>query len=128
MAQGDEYYGFNTPFLGGTQTVMSKQAGLRIIKNDLLQLLLTIPGERVHRPSFGTPIKSLPFEDLTENTLLTVRRETLAIIEREEPRVRVTALTLSGNPDTHEVNIQLSCYLTNDPLVKFEITNAVRLP
>jgi hypothetical protein len=51
------WFGFNPPFIGGQQKVMSRQEDLRLIKNDLLQLLLTVPGERVHRPTFGSPIR-----------------------------------------------------------------------
>ena len=51
------YFGQNPPFVGGAEKVLSRQEDIRLIKNDILQLIMTSPGERVHRPNFGTAVR-----------------------------------------------------------------------
>ena len=60
------FYGFNPPFLGGNQNVLSRQEDVRLIQTDILQLLLTSPGQRVMRPNFGTSINYQLFDPLDE--------------------------------------------------------------
>jgi len=62
MAQST-YFGYNVPFYSKT-FVLPPQADERLIKNDMLQLLLTSPGERVMRPTYGVPIRQWAFEPL----------------------------------------------------------------
>ena len=65
MADPKRYFGYNPPFFGGHQNVLSKQSGDRIIKNDLQQLILTNLGERVMRPEWGGNINRILFEPMT---------------------------------------------------------------
>lgn len=123
--QGDDYYGYNMPFIGGTQNILSKQVGLRLIKNDILQLLLTTPGERVHRPTFGTSIKSTVFEQADDFTLSMLEDDIRTVMDREEPRVVVTDVNVVKEKDGHTIHILVAGYLTNNPMVKLEVETKV---
>lgn len=56
------YYGYNPPFFGGQQKVLSRQSDEILIKNDVLQILLTAPGERLFRPFFGVGLRNRLFD------------------------------------------------------------------
>jgi phage baseplate assembly protein W len=119
------WFGYNPPFVGGVQGVLSRQEDVRLIKNDLLQLLLTVPGERVHRPNFGTPIRASVFEPFTDELLSSLRSQILNIIESEEPRVSETDVFLEADRDRHILRIKVIAQLTFDPNIKLELETMV---
>jgi phage baseplate assembly protein W len=73
--------------------------GLETMKADLLQLLLTYPGERVMLPGFGTPLRDLIFEP--NDVILEDRAREMIIdsIKRWEPRIAVDAIEVSSKVD-----------------------------
>lgn len=90
-----KWFGYNAPFIGGNQSVLSMQVDERIVKNDLLQLLMTAPGERVMRPDFGTAIRTFLFEQQSQDALDNLRSDIIQKIEKYEPRVITTDVQLS---------------------------------
>jgi phage baseplate assembly protein W len=89
------WYGYNAPFLGGQEGVMSRQTDDRLIRNDLLQLLLTSPGERIMRPSFGSGIRGFLFQPVTTASINDLRLNIISTIEAWEPRVSVTDVLIN---------------------------------
>lgn len=80
------------------------QSGTKQIKSDLLQLLLTNPGERVMNPYFGTPLKKLVF-DQNDTALQDAAREMIIqSIQRWEPRVVIQQIECSNQPDRTVLN------------------------
>lgn len=71
-----------------------------LVKQDLLNHIYTIPGERVHQPSFGTRIPLLTFEPLDERTLSIVR-EDLTKVFTYDPRVRLIDMSINALPDNN---------------------------
>lgn len=114
MARQVNWFGFNPPFLTKTQ-VMPTQTDLRLIKNDILQLLLTSPGERVMRPTFGTPIRTTPFEPNDSFTASALRNAIRQAIENVESRVGVRDVQVDPDPDSSNMTITVFCYLRSDP-------------
>lgn len=113
------YFGFNMPFLGGPQNVMSMQSGDRIIKNDLRQLLLTSPGERIYRPKFGSPIKGALFDQLTEADIPALRRGIANAIRDYEERVTVNEILIQLNQDEQTLYINVNVSPNDDPARNF---------
>ena len=70
--------------------------GLETMKADLLQLLLTYPGERIMMPSFGTPLRDLVFEP--NDIILEDRAREMIVnsISRWEPRIAVDAIEVTS--------------------------------
>jgi phage baseplate assembly protein W len=101
------FYGYNAPFLGGNQKVMSQQVDERLIRNDLLQLLLTAPGERVMRPTFGTPIRNFVFQPLTATDISQLKDAIDEAVQTWEPRVNLTSILLEMTPDDNALDIRL---------------------
>ena len=114
------YFGFNPPFLTATQ-VMPLQTDERLIKNDLLQLLLTVPGERSFRPEFGTAIKSTLFEPIDTISTDAIRQTIIEAIQKFEPRVILNHIIVEAQPDKNQINIQLFCSLTTSPNLQFTL-------
>lgn len=109
------FYGFNPPFIGGPEGVLSRQEDDRLIKNDLLQLLLTVPGERVNRPDFGVNLRNFVFEDSTPQSLSILASEVKSAVLRQEPRVNILDLQIISDPDTNQIKISLAFNLKIDP-------------
>lgn len=122
------WYGFNPPFIGGTQTVLTRQEDIRLIKNDILQLILTVPGERVHRPTFGTILRASVFDPFDDQTLSTIRDDILTAIANEEPRVTDVEVFLKGDKDEQVLRVTVTCVLTFNPNIKLELETAINAP
>ncbi len=114
------YKGWNPPVFGGHQNVMSRQAGDKLIKNDLLQLILTSPGERVMRPNFGTIVKKSVFEQLDDMLFDDIRDDITNKISTYEPRVRAIVNVSRDSVNENLLIIKVSGVLTNDPSNAFE--------
>lgn len=109
------YYGFNPPFYGGQEGVLSRQEDDRLIKNDILQLLLTIPGERVMRPDFGVNLRNRVFDTVSEPVVERLRNEIVNAIERYDTRVFVSNITVLPNIDNQSLSIKLILRIRTDP-------------
>ena len=119
-----DFFGFNPPFLGGNQNVLSRQEDIRLIKNDVLQLLLTSPGQRVMRPNFGTSINFQLFDPLDEeadgNDQL--RDSIVSAIGEHEPRGKVQKVDLIDNTDRNLLEIIIQMTLSSDTSKTFSVT------
>lgn len=90
-----------------------RQSGVRQIVSDVLQLLLTNPGERVMLPEFGTPLKRLFFDQNDEVVVEQARQMIIQSLARWEPRVEVTQLNVAvGNEDDKQVSEDFDKVLT----------------
>lgn len=121
MAAAARFFGFNPPFIGGQQNVLSRQTDERLIKNDILQLLLTLPGERLFRPSFGSPLRTLVFDTITEADLALIKVQLERVIADFEERVTVEDILLELNDDGMVLHIKIVLRLNANPLVLFDL-------
>jgi len=96
----DIFYGANMPFLGGKEGIMSRQSNERLIRNDLLQLLLTSPGERVMRPTFGSGIRSFMFEQMDDIGLERLKSNIINSVQEFEKRVSLSDVVFNRNDNT----------------------------
>jgi uncharacterized protein len=80
------------------------QSGIDQIKSDMLILLLTNPGERVMNPYFGTPLKTLIFEQ--NDSILQVQAKNMIInsIKSWEPRIVVQDIEVNSQSDINSLN------------------------
>ena len=119
------YFGQNPPFIGGSQKVMSRQEDARLVKNDIIQLLLTTPGERIHNPDFGTPIKSSLFDQSDRSTYTLIAHDIREAISRFEPRIASVQVIVEPGDSEHVVLVKVAGVLTIDPTVVLELEQAV---
>jgi hypothetical protein len=121
------YRGWNAPFVGGNQGLMSLQSDERLIKNDILQLLLTSPGERVMMPNFGTPIRTAPFEQLDQVTTDELERAIRRSLDAYEKRVIVDDVLLSRIDEHNLLDIKIFVRLRTDIEKKLLIEAKVKI-
>jgi len=73
------------------------------IKNSLINIFNTIPGERFLIPEFGTNLLQYIFQPVTEATARAIGNSILNTIERWEPRVIVENVNVVGNPNINVI-------------------------
>lgn len=108
------FYGMNPPFIGGPQNVFSRQEDDRLIKNDILQLLLTVPGERVMRPRYGVQLRSFVFEQSTDSDVSTLQAEISQAIVEFEPRVTVELVDIVRDDERNGLDVKVVVRLKKD--------------
>ena len=75
---------------------MAQKSGVDQIKADLLQLLLTNPGERVMLPDFGTPLRKLVFEPNDPTLEVQAKKMIADAIARWEPRIEINNISVTS--------------------------------
>lgn len=83
------------PIVGNFEPV----SGIPTLIQDIQQLLLTSPGERVFRPNFGCKLNSMVWENIdsvSENGAAEIK----AALTLYEPRITVTQVISNVNRDT----------------------------
>lgn len=86
-----------------SSTYTTKEA----IKNNLINYILTGTGERYLNPTFGAGIQGYIFEQLNSNTGAALEEDIQTIINTNFPSVIVDNLTISVQPDTYQVFMNL---------------------
>jgi phage baseplate assembly protein W len=122
-----KYFGYNPPFIGGPQNIMSRQEDERLIKNDILQLLLTVPGERVMRPDYGVNLRNFVFEQMVNRDLSQLRQEIKRGITEYEPRVNVEDVYIKRDDDNNRIELRVIVNLKKDPKKQLTIEQFIDL-
>ena len=115
------WFGYSAPFFANGD-ILPFMADERIIKNDLLQLLLTSPGERIMRPNFGTLLRKFPFELDDVKTIISLREAIIETIRSNEPRVIVRSVSVVPDADNHLLHVSINISLTVNPSGQFTVT------
>ncbi len=121
------YFGFNPPFRDN-RGVLARQEDSRLIKNDILQLLLTIPGERVHRPTFGTILRTSVFDPLTDANVATLEQSIQRALILNEPRLNNPQVHITVDRDKSLVNVRVIGELSYDTNERLEIIASIDAP
>jgi len=89
------FRGLKFPFQKGTGSLPRQATDNELIRDDLIQLILTSRGERVMRPELGSDAFSYVFE--TNNDLLStlIRNTVSSTVGKNEPRVVVRKVNVS---------------------------------
>jgi phage baseplate assembly protein W len=98
---------------GGTSMVR----GTANVEQAMLLILGTAPGERPMRPEFGCGIHDLVFSTVEDSLVGRVTHEVRAALTRWEPRVTVTGVDATPDPDapaTLLVDVSYLVKATND--------------
>jgi phage baseplate assembly protein W len=118
-------YGYNPPFFGGPQNILSRQEDEQIIKNDILQLLMTLPGERVYNPTFGVNLRNVVFEQLDDELITKLKSEISTQIARFDPRVIVNSVSIDKDEANQLIQVRVALIMRNDPAALINIAFAV---
>jgi phage baseplate assembly protein W len=111
--------GLDLPFSGQAvfnSTFQTKDA----LKVNLINYFLTNKGERPLNPTFGSGIRELLFENITENALEEIKAVVKNDLSTFFPRVIPTKLELFSDPDTHIVSLYMK-YAIRDANIQDEV-------
>lgn len=92
---------------------VSKNVGTQAIIGSVRNLLLTNHYERPFHPDIGANITKLLFENITSLTANALQREITNTIGNYEPRVTITSLTVTTNPDQNGYDVEMDFYINN---------------
>ena len=121
------WIGINAPFVGGNEGIFSIQHDVRIVKNDLLQLIMTVPGERVMRPTFGTPLRRYVFESMDDASVDRLRDDIMSAIRQHEKRVEVDDIIMEKRKSENYLAVKIYVHMIDDPDVKFMIDSGIQI-
>jgi phage baseplate assembly protein W len=115
------YRGFST-----ANFLQDKKAGfmltnLELVKQDLLNFIYTVPGERVGMPSFGTRIPLLTFEQADQKTLEIIKADLQKAVDYD-PRLQLKDLSIQVLPDNNMIAAFMDLYY-----VELNITETLKL-
>ena len=96
--------GVSLPF-NGTGVFNSTFTTTEQVKSNLLNVVLTEPGERVFKPSFGVGLRSQLFENNINKEELTNRIKDQIL--RHVPQVEITNVTVQKANDSHELYVRI---------------------
>lgn len=99
--------GISFPLVRGDTGFFQSESGTELIRGDILQILGTIPGERVMLPEFGSRVRELVFEHLDPGTLVLAKAYTIDAIKRWEKRVDLLQAKVEAGADESTLIIQL---------------------
>lgn len=92
-------------------------SGVELLLQDIQRLLLTVPGERVQRPTFGCNLRNQIWENLhsaADNGAASIREA----LDNFEPRITVMNIdsTINENTDLITFNIQFIINNSDTPV------------
>lgn len=96
------YRGFSTANHRKDPTKGFLTVNVETIKQDLLNHIYTVPGERVMLPSFGTRITEMAFEPLDQSTIRIIE-EDLRKVVNYDPRVELIDIAVVALPNNNAV-------------------------
>jgi len=111
--------GVSLPFSGAAvfnSTYESKDA----VKYNLVNYFLTGLGERYLNPTFGTPLRNLLFENITEDKIDDIKNVVKQGLDLYFPRVVPSVLEVQATPDNNTV-VLLMRYSISDTNIEDEL-------
>jgi phage baseplate assembly protein W len=91
-------------------------SGSDAVAQSLRAVLLTEPGERIGRPTFGVGLRRYLFAPNNLTTRAAIRQEIIDAVDRDEPRVTLDDVEISvDNVEPTLLRIELHYHLKDDP-------------
>lgn len=103
--------GVSLPFSGKAVfnlTYQTKDA----IRNNLINYFLTGIGERYLNPTFGTPLRNLLFENITQDRVSEIKNVITQGLANYFPRVVPTLMEIQPTPDRNTVSFFMRYYIS----------------
>ena len=110
--------GVSLPFSGQAvfnSTYTTKDA----IKNNIINFFLTGRGERFLNPGFGTGLRRLLFDNITEEKIQEINSEVRSSLRNYFPQVIPTQINTAPDPDNNTVNFSMSYQIAETGIEDF---------
>jgi phage baseplate assembly protein W len=96
------YRGFSTANYLFNKNKTFSVTNQECVKQDLLNFIYTVIGERLYMPDFGTRIPLLTFEQLDENMVRIVREDITKAV-KYDPRLELLDMSINALPDQNAI-------------------------
>tara|TARA_B100000780_G_scaffold257021_1_gene206562 strand:- start:83 stop:490 length:408 start_codon:yes stop_codon:yes gene_type:complete len=83
------------------------------IKNNLINYLLTNPGERYENPLFGAGLRSFLFTQITNDNLSYIKEDLQSKIELNFPTIRLDEVDVLQTVNTNTIRVIISYSIPN---------------
>ena len=104
--------GVNIPFTG--EAVFSSNYQTRdAIKNNLVNFLLTNPGEKPDNPAFGAGLRRYIFSQITDGNLDFLKEDVQAKISSNFNNILLNSIQVLQIPDENTINIVITYSIPN---------------
>ena len=77
------------------------------VKVNLVNYLLTNPGERVGNPSFGAGLRNFVFEQITDDNLEFLEDKLQEDINNNIPNINLQSVVVTGTPDLNTITVAI---------------------
>jgi phage baseplate assembly protein W len=100
-------------YLIGNRTIQGNSRDIKVaydlnaIKNSLVNLFNTVPGERFLLPDYGCDLRQYVFEPVNEFVARRIGRDIVRNLEKWEPRVKLVNISVDGYKERGEYEITL---------------------
>jgi phage baseplate assembly protein W len=78
------------------------------LKYNIINYLLTDPGERVFNPTFGAGLRARLFEQIDEQSFEEIEQSIRTQMENQFPQIQIVNLNVVPSPDYNSINIKFS--------------------
>ena len=102
--QTDVAVGVSLPF-NNPEVFTSTYTTKEQLKSNMLNVLLTEPGERVYKPNFGVGLRNYLFENFTDIESLESRIQNQ--VDRYVPQAELLKADVIKTLDSHELNVRI---------------------
>lgn len=103
-----QFMGIKFPFQKGPLAFPAATSDEDLIRESLIQIIMTSKGERLMRTSFGSNAFAFVFENNDDVLKANAQREVREAIGRFEPRVVVTDVDVQQDTEAGEIQISIS--------------------
>jgi phage baseplate assembly protein W len=120
-----QYIGITLPIRKGNTGMFEQSTTLfQQIKSNFKNLILTTKGERIMQPEFGTDLRKILFENITEDTLENARLTVIEAVEYWMPFLELTNFEIQSpvNNNPNRIDISVSYRFRANPNVTDAIT------
>jgi phage baseplate assembly protein W len=101
------FKGIAFPFRKGASSFPEKVEDEELIRQSIIQILLTARNERLMRPSFGSGVMAVVFENNGVTLAHKLEAEVLSSLGKYEPRIIVLSVQ-TASPNDNEILITVS--------------------
>ena len=97
----------NEVFKPSQLTDLKADYDLGAIRNSIINMFLTSPGEKILNPEFGIDLRDYLFEPVSEGIAVIIQNQVLNNITIFEPRIIVNQVSVTPNFDNNEYVINI---------------------
>lgn len=104
--------GVDLPF-NGEAVFRSNYQTKDAIKNNLINFLLTNPGERIANPEFGAGLRSYIFQQIVEEDLIFLQEDIQNKINENFNNINLQNVEINSQPDSNIIQVNITYSVPN---------------